>query len=158
MCKKRWFRPPLLTILPYSAVNLAGCWANLLSTGGGLTPRTVPLGGRPWPLKPWDPWIPGNAEACGLLAAGQQTHPLVVSRGKPPCAIRRSPAVARGPGPPSEGRMPQPVPARPGGGRNLCVRTGTEELRGGNLMAARTPPVRRAGCAGRAPRAPLPFN
>jgi hypothetical protein len=46
MCKKRWFRPPLLTFLPYSAVNLAGCWANLLSTGGGLTPRTVPLGGR----------------------------------------------------------------------------------------------------------------
>jgi hypothetical protein len=143
MCKKRWFRPPLLTILPYSAVNLAGCWANLLSTGGGLTPRTVPLGGRPWPLKPWDPWIPGNAEACGLLAAGQQTRPLVVSRGKPPCAIRRSPAVARGPGPPSEGRMPQPVPARPGGGRNLCVRTGAEEPRGGNLMAARAPPVRR---------------
>jgi hypothetical protein len=143
MCKKRWFRPPLLTILPYSAVNLAGCWANLLSTGGGLTPRTVPFGGRPWPLKPWDPWIPGNAEVCGLLAAGQQTRPLVVSRGKPPCAIRRSPAVARGPGPPSEGRMPQPVPARPGGGRNLCVRTGAEEPRGGNLMAARAPPVRR---------------
>ena len=101
MCKKRWFRPPLLTILPYSAVNLAGCWANLLSTGGGLTPRTVPLGGRPWPLKPWDPWIPGNAEACGLLAAGQQTHPLVASRGKPPCVIRRSPA-SRG------GRAPLP--------------------------------------------------
>jgi hypothetical protein len=129
-----------------------------ISTGGGFTPRPFPSGGASGPLKPWDPWIPGNAEACGLLAVGQQTRPLVVSRGKPPCAKRRSSAVARGPGPPSEGRMPQPVPARLGGGRNLCVRTGTEELRGGNLMAARTPPVRRAGCAGRAPRAPLPFN
>lgn len=156
MCKKRWFRPPLLTILPYSAVNLAGCWANLLSTGGGLTPRTVPLGGRPWPLKPWDPWIPGNAEACGLLAAGQQTRPLVVSRGKPPCAIRRSPAVARGSGPPSEGRMPQPVPARPGGGRNLCVRTGAEEPRGGNLMAARAP--RYAGAVAPVGRLVRPFR
>ncbi|KAI2785610.1 hypothetical protein POX_u09931 [Penicillium oxalicum] len=39
--------------------------------------------------------------------------------------------------------MPQPVPARPGGGRNLCVRTGAEEPRGGNWMAARVPPVRR---------------
>jgi hypothetical protein len=156
MCKRRWFRPPPLTHLPYSAVSLAGCWFRSAPGVGSRHARSPR--GAPWPLKPWDPWIPGNAEACGLLAAGQQTRPLVVSRGKPPCAKRRSPAVARGPGPPSEGRMPQPVPARPGGGRNLCVRTGTEELRGGNLMAARALPVRRGGRAGRAPRAPLPFN
>jgi hypothetical protein len=144
MCKRRWFRPPPRTFfhtLPST------------SPGAGLNPQhrgwvhaaDRSLRGAPRPLKPWDPWIPGNAEVCGLLAAGQQTRPLVVSRGKPPCAKRRSPAVARGPGPPSEGRMPQPVPARPGGGRNLCVRTGAEELRGGNLMAARALPVRRAG-------------
>ena len=75
-------------------------------------------------------------------------------------ALRHTPFAGgpRGPGPPSEGRMPQPVPARPGGGRNLCVRTGAEELSGGNLMAARVPPVRRGRRGGRAPRAPLPFN
>ena len=130
--------------LPYSAVSLARCWVFSSTPGVGFTLRSRSLRGmRPWPLKPWDPWIPGNAEVCGLLAAGQQTRPLVVTRGKPPCVIRRSPAVARGSGPPSEGRMPQPVPARPGGGRNLCVRTGAEEPRGGNLMAARAPPVRR---------------
>ncbi|KAJ5475390.1 hypothetical protein N7539_008462 [Penicillium diatomitis] len=59
-------------------------------------------------------------------------------------ALRHTPfaGVSRGSGPPSEGRMPQPVPARVGGGRNLCVRTGAEEPRGGNWMAARASPVR----------------
>ena len=145
MCKKRWFRPPLRTTFHILPSTSPGAGLMFLSTGGVGSRRNVPsLRGRSSrPLKPWDLWIPGNAEACGLLAAGQQTRPLVVSRGKPPCARRRSSAVARGPGPPSEGRMPQPVPARPGGGRNLCVRTGAEEPRGGNLMAARAPPVRR---------------
>lgn len=152
MCKERWFRPPLLThssILCRQPRRVLGLFPQ---HRGWVHATCRPPWGAPWPLKPWDPWIPGNAEACGLLAAGQQTRPLVVSRGKPPCAIRRSPAVTRGPGPPSEGRMPQPVPARPGGGRNLCVRTGAEEPRGGNLMAARALPVRRAGS--RRPGAP----
>ena len=144
MCKRRWFRPPPLTISSILCRQPRRVLGFFLNTGGGIHAAVRSLrGARPWPLKPWDPWIPGNAEACGLLAAGQQTRPLVVTRGKPPCAIRRSPAVTRGSGPPSEGRMPQPVPARPGGGRNLCVRTGAEEPRGGNLMAARAPPVRR---------------
>jgi len=118
MCKKRWFRPPLLThssILCRQPRRVLGLFPQ---HRGWVHATYRPPRGAPWPLKPWDPWIPGNAEACGLLAAGQQTRPLVVSRGKPPCAIRRSPAVTRGSGPPSEGRMPQPVPARPGGGRN----------------------------------------
>ena len=64
--------------------------------------------------KPGGRLVPGTAGVCGRMPL-----PLkLVSRGKPPCAIRRSPAVTRGSGPPSEGRMPQPVPARPGGGRN----------------------------------------
>ena len=103
MCKKRWFRPPLRTTFHILPSTSPGAGLMFLSTGGVGSRRNVPsLRGRSSrPLKPWDLWIPGNAEACGLLAAGQQTHPLVASRGKPPCVIRRSPA-SRG------GRAPLP--------------------------------------------------
>ena len=131
--------------LPYSAVNLAGCWAYVPQHRGcGFTSqRAFPAGS-----------VVAASEALGSLDPRQCRSlwtlgrwPADPSFGSIPgeAALRNTPfaGVARGPGPPSEGRMPQPVPARPGGGRNLCVRTGAEEPRGGNWMAARVPPVRR---------------
>ncbi|KAJ5465359.1 hypothetical protein N7458_001045 [Penicillium daleae] len=65
-------------------------------------------------------------------------------------ALRHTPFAGghAGVGPPFRGpyAAARPLPVRAVGGI-LCVRTGAEEPRGGNLMAARALPVRRAGVA-----------
>ncbi|KAJ5482246.1 hypothetical protein N7475_001058 [Penicillium sp. IBT 31633x] len=124
--------------------------------GGGPSPRCAPAAsavvtearGPFGPRHRWSLWIDGRwpyPKLRFLEGAIPREPPFVgVVRGVwtlHPRAVCRS----------------LPAPSR-ASGRINCVRTGTEELSGGNWMVVSVLPVRRGCRRDRAPRAPLPFN
>ena len=111
----------------------------------------------PWRLKPGGLLAPGTVGVCGSMAAGHIRNSD--SWREPSRGSRRSSALSAGSGPFTRGPYAaacQRLHGRPG--RINCVRTGAEELSGGNWMVVSVLPVSRGCRCDRAPRAPLPFN
>ena len=143
-------------ILPHAArtlrvtpqLRIYATWGGGLPTSPGFTPATTEARGSLDPRHCWSLWINGRwpyLKNRPLEVATLQYPPFVgvvcgVWTLHLSAVCRSLPAPSRAPG-----RIP-------------CVRTGVEELSGGNWMVVIVPPVRRGCRCDRAPRAPQPFN